>query len=77
MEARGLGEEEGAEEAEGTRTEACEVVAISDVDEAAPERRGGTEGKEDEEEEEAEEAERACFPPPGDGEPGFGEEAPS
>ena len=74
MEARGLGEEEGAEEAEGTRTEACEVVTAAS---AAPKRRGGTEGKEDEEEEEAEEAERACFPPPDDGEPGFGDEAPS
>jgi len=70
MEARGLGEEEGAEEAEGTRTEACEVVTAAS---APPERRGGTEGKEDEEEE----AERASLPPRGDGEPGFGEEAPS
>ena len=73
MEARGLGEGEGAEEAEGRRAEACEVVTAAS---AGPERRGGTEGKEDEEEE-AEEAERASLPPPDDGEPGFGEEAPS
>ena len=69
MEARGLGEGEGVEEAEGTRGERCRDAS------AAPERRGGTEGKEDDEEEEK--AERASLPPPDDGEPGFGEETPS